>query len=53
MKATKQKVMPIHTSTGSTIVTPFAFALKARCKRLKNELKSNRDTGFKRWGVAA
>lgn len=50
MKSIKQHVMKIHTSTGSTIVTPFDFALKARCKRLKSELKSNRNSGFKRWG---
>lgn len=46
----KQNVMKIHTNTGSTIVTPFHFAMKSRCKRLKTELKSNTNTGFKRWG---
>jgi len=49
-KSMKQNVMRIHTTTGSTIVTPFNFAMKSRCKRLKAELKSNTNTGFKRWG---
>ena len=46
----KQKIMAIHTSTGSTVVTPKKFALVERCKRLKRELKANKNSGFTRWG---
>lgn len=46
----KQYVMSIHTKTGDTVVTPKRFAISARCKRLKNELKSNSKSGFRRWG---
>ena len=46
----KQRVMSIHTSTGSTVVTPARFAMTDRVQRLKRELKSNKDTSFRRWG---
>jgi len=38
----KSKVMPIHNASGHTVCTPDGFALKARCERLKRELKANR-----------
>lgn len=38
----KHYVMPIHTSTGSTICTPDGFAMKQRIERLKRELRINR-----------
>lgn len=35
-------VMPIHTKSGSTVVTPASFSMKQRCLRLKRELLINR-----------
>lgn len=37
--------MPIHLSNGSTVVTPFRFAIKQRVERLKRELRINKARG--------
>ena len=34
-------IMPIHNKAGHTVVTPDRFALKARCERLRRELRQN------------
>ncbi len=47
----KQQVMKIHTTTGATIVTPSYFAMSNRCNRLKRELKANKSSTFRRWGI--
>ena len=41
MITTINKAAPKHT-TGATVCTPDWFAMKARCARLKRELKANR-----------
>ncbi len=48
---TCQKVMNIHTSYGATVVTPARFAMLNRVQRLKRELKANKETSFRRWGL--
>lgn len=44
----KQYIMPIHTKNGATVVTPDRFALEIRCKRLKRELKANKNSSLSR-----
>jgi len=47
----KQYVMKIHFKSGATVCTPDLYAIKQRCKRLKAELKRNKDCGFRQWGL--
>ncbi|QOC54732.1 hypothetical protein [Aeromonas phage PZL-Ah152] len=38
----KHVMMSIKHSTGATVCTPDGFAMRARCERLKREMRMNR-----------
>ena len=46
----RQYIMPIHFKNGSTVCTPDLFAISERCKRLKRELKKNKNAVLRKIG---